>query len=58
MVMVVGIVILVLIQIVFAFACVNEVKRKGQLSNWWVLAAATIPILPYILARRLPLKEK
>jgi len=45
-----------IIQIVFAFACVYEVKRKGRLNNWWVLAAAVFGVFAYLVALYLPPK--
>ena len=48
--------LLVIIQIFFAFACINLLKKKGRLNNWWVVTAATIPIIPYIIALKIPEK--
>jgi len=55
--MIIQIVVLVSVQLVFAFACVSHAKRKGRLNNWWVLFAAFVPILPYLIIRKLPHKE-
>ena len=52
------VIILVSIQLCFAFACVNEAKRKGRLNNWWVLAAAIVPIIPFLIMQRLPPKNE
>ncbi len=46
------------IQIAFAFACVNEAKRKGRLNNWWVLAAALTGVVAYLVILLLPPKQK
>ena len=40
------------LQIYFAFACIDEVRKKGRLNNWWVLLAAFTGFLAYLLARR------
>jgi len=49
-----GFFVLGMVQIAFAFACIREVKRKGRLNNWWVLAAATFGVLAYVVALLLP----
>ena len=46
------------IQIAFAFACVNQAKRKGRLNNWWVLAAALTGVIAYIAISLLPPKNR
>ena len=39
-----------LVQIVFAFLCISEVKRQGRLNNWWVLGAAAFGVFAYVAA--------
>jgi RsiW-degrading membrane proteinase PrsW (M82 family) len=39
-----------LVQIVFAFLCIAEVKRQGRLNKWWVLAAALLGLFAYVAA--------
>jgi hypothetical protein len=46
-----------MMQIYFAFACVDLVKKKGRLNNWWVLFAAFTGFAGYLAARRLKSKE-
>lgn len=46
-----------IVQVAFAFACVFEVKRKGRLNNWWILAAALFGLPAYLVARQLAPKE-
>jgi len=54
----IGIIIIIsMMQIYFAFACVDLVKKKGRLNNWWVLFAAFTGFAGYLAARRLKSKE-
>ena len=50
---IIGIGVLVVIQFWFAFACVRILKQKNRLNNWWVLFAAFVPIIPYIIANKI-----
>jgi hypothetical protein len=51
--MTIGLLIAV-IQIGFAFACVRAAKRKGRLNNWWVVAAAMFGVFAYATILALP----
>lgn len=53
----IGSLFLTILQLVCAFACVNEAKRKGRSNNLWVLAAVTFGVIAYIVILCLPSKK-
>jgi len=46
------------IQIIFAFLVIQKAKSLNRLNNWWVISAATLPVVAYIFLVRLSPKKE
>lgn len=48
--MILPLIIIGLIQIFFAFACIRVIQRKGRLNIWWIFAALLLGLPAYAAA--------